>query len=360
MFFLSCDIKTGAILSELPLQLSGEIMRAMMTPTTASLSLPVTDPACPENWDELTAPWRVCLALLDEDGHVWWAGIPVARTMSAPAPVVEISCGSLETYLGRRVVPPRRFDRADQCSDIAAWLVASTLDAGIPMELDTPTSGVLRDRDYTADEAGTVLQRLTDLSEVINGPEWWIETRLTGGDGRKLTHVFHTGYPRLGVTSNNPRAIFELPGSLLEVKAEERWGENEAATYVIVEGEGEGETKPRSNPHVALDQEWAGYPRLELIQAAQNVTERATLEDKAARTLARLSEGTRVYTLTHKAGEYPRVGVDWDMGDDVRVKVNASFRMDEVLRLIGWKINSAATLVTPIVAGLKTERTPGE
>ncbi|QOX82051.1 hypothetical protein H8R18_01350 [Nanchangia anserum] len=349
----SCDIKTGEILAELPTRPSGDVTRALMTTTTASFSLPIADPACPRDWLGYTAPWRVVFVLASDDGRIWWAGIPTARTFNAASEKVEISASSLEAYLGRRYVPARRFDRTDQ-ADIAAWLVSSTLDAGIPIEIDAPATGVLRDREYTTDEAGTVLQRLTDLSGVIDGPEWWIETAwATPGERSRIKHVFHVGYPRIGVAATRPQAVFEIPGGLLDLKLEERWGESEAATLVVVSGEGEGETKPISSDHVALKQEWAGYPRLEVRQQAQNVTEMATLEAKAEKTLARLSTGTRVLSLSQALDASPRLGVDWDMGDDVRIIANTpALTLDEVLRLVGWSVDPEGTKVTPIVASL--------
>lgn len=351
VYFLACDIKTGATLAELPLQVS-ELERALMTVSTASFSLPIADPACPPGWRELVSPWRTIIVAADDSGTIWWAGIPQTLTCKATSAVIEIEAATIESYLARRYVPARRFDQADQCSEIAAWLVASTVDAGIPIDIDAPASGILRDRSYTDDETGTVLQRLTDLAGVIDGPEWWIETTwATPGSQAGIRHVFHTGYPRIGVASDRPQAVFEMPGGLLDLTYEDRWGEGEAATFVQVAGEGEGETKPISTPHVALSQEWGGYPRLELSQSAQNVTELATLEAKAEKTLARLSHGTQVLTLEQKLDAHPRVGIDWAMGDDVRVLVETdSLRLDTRLRLVGWKLAGAMTTVSPIVA----------
>ena len=45
MYFLSCDIKTGRIIGELPLSVQGSLQRAMMTVTDGTFMLPITDAA---------------------------------------------------------------------------------------------------------------------------------------------------------------------------------------------------------------------------------------------------------------------------------------------------------------------------
>lgn len=363
MFFLSCDIKTGRVIGELPLEVQGTLQRAMMTVTDGVFMLPITDTACPTGWEGLTAPWRVVIVVIDDAQRIVWAGIPCKRVRQGSSIQVKISAISIEGYLDRRYAPTRRFDQADQC-DIAAWLVQSTVDAGIPIEVDCPPSGVLRDREYHDDDSATILRRLEELSEVINGPEWWIETAWQDNEHKAIKHIFHCAYPRIGLAQRNPQAVFEMPGGLQEITEEERWGTNEAATFIVTYGEGQGEDKPRSSDHVDVESEWAGYPRLEMRPTAQNTIEKETLDAKSARMLEKVRAGTRVLALKQIADRPPFIGVDWQMGDDVRVICNThALSLDQVLRLVGWEIDSAGLEVTPIVASMgekKTDHKDGE
>lgn len=356
MYFLSCDIKTGRIIGELPLSVQGSLQRAMMTVTDGTFMLPITDAACPPDWEGMTDPWRVVLVVVDDGQRIVWAGIPSQRIRQGSSVQVKISAVSIEGYLDRRYAPTRRFDQVDQC-DIAAWLVQSTVDAGIPIEVDCPPSGVLRDREYHDDDSATILKRLEELSEVINGPEWWVETKWADDSRQAVKHVFHCSYPRIGLSQENPQAAFEMPGGLQEITEEERWGTNDAATFVVTYGEGEGEDKPRSSDHVDVESEWAGYPRLEMRPTAQNTTEKETLEAKSAHALERFRSGTRVMTLKQIADRPPFIGVDWQMGDDVRVVCNTpALTVDQVLRLVGWEIDANGLVVTPIVASISGKK----
>ena len=147
MFFLACDIQTGQIQAELPLACGDSFERAMQTISTAGFKLPIHDPACPRDWEALTAPWRFWVAAVLDDGTICWGGIITGRSRDATSGVVSISCSSPEDYLDRRYTPAKRFDQVDQ-SDIAAWLVRQAIPDGIPFLIDAPKSGVKRDREY--------------------------------------------------------------------------------------------------------------------------------------------------------------------------------------------------------------------
>lgn len=350
MRFYSCDITSGEILAELPLGFSGQIMRALQTVTTAEFELAILDPRCPHDWHALTDPYRVWLVVVDDNDTVAWAGIPETRVITATSPVVRIGCVSGEGYLARRFVPTKEFKQADQTTGIAAWLVNQARSLGVGIELDIIESGIKRDRTYYRDDNATVLKRLDELSNVINGFEYTIDYFIDQGF---LIPVFRTGYPRIGIASDQPQAVFELPGGLVEVTEETRWGESDAATHVLAVGSGEGEDTPFSEPHIAYDLEDAGFPRLELRKSFDSVQTISVLDSHAEKLLSRYAGGTTVYTLKQRMNAYPMLGVDWNMGDDVRVLVNTdSLKLDTTMRIVGWQIEPDFETLSPIVADL--------
>lgn len=350
MFFLSCDIQTGEVLAELPLSIDGNLTNALSTTTEATFSLPVRDPRCPKDWEGLTSPWRVWLVVVNDDGTIIWGGIPQNITMKATSPIIKITAVSPEDYLSRRFVPSKRFDQKDQTSVIAKWLVERATIDGIHFAFDCKPSGVLRDREYYFDDSATVLKRLQELSAVQNGFEWRIDLKFVDNN-RYISPVFRTGYPRIGIKSDTPQAVFELPGGLLDVSIENRWDETDAATHFLAKGSGEGEDTPFSSPHVAYDVEDSGIPRLEMVQTFDSVKEQATLDAHAQTLVKRFKGGTQVLSLTQRIGAYPRAGIDFNIGDDVRVEVSTdTVRINRKFRCVGWSVDGAMETLKPIVA----------
>lgn len=354
MHFLSCDIQTGNLLEELPLAVSGSLTKAMATVTTASFDLPVRDPRCPSDWTGLVDPWRVWLVCVDDGGSILWAGIPQNLVAEATSPVVRISAVSPEAYLARRFVPSKKFTQVDQI-DIAKWLVERAALYGLPFAYDCPVSGVRRDREYFKDDSATVLKRLEELGNVIGGFEWRIDVRFTA-DRSAVVPVFVTGYPRIGVASAAPQAVFELPGGLTEVTVETRWDDGDAATFVLAKGSGEGEDTPFSAPGIAEEIEAAGIPRLELVKDFSSVKSLSVLNAHAQALLERYRQGTRVLSLKQRLGAYPRPGIDFDLGDDVRVLCDTdTVRIDEKFRCVGWTVDGNLETLTPLVANFGEE-----
>lgn len=351
MFFLACDIQTGQIQAELPLACGDSFERAMQTISTAGFKLPIHDPACPRDWEALTAPWRFWIVAVLDDGTICWGGIITGRSRDATSGVVSISCSSPEDYLDRRYTPAKRFDQVDQ-SDIAAWLVRQAIPDGIPFLIDAPKSGVKRDREYNDDDAATLYKRLSDLSGVIGGPEWHIAIEWQDRQKQNaIIPVFKCGTPRIGIATDSPQSVFELPGGLIEATLEERFGESEYATHVMAAGGGEGEDRPLSSPMIDAARENAGYPRVEVRKTFDSVTLKPTLDTHAKGLLAALSGGVQVFTLTQKLDEYPRLGIDWHMGDDVRLVIDTdTLKIDRKIRVVGWSLDPAKELVKPYVA----------
>lgn len=354
MFFLACDIKTGEVLSELPLRPTGDLVTALGTVSSAEFELAISDPRCPEDWRGLIDPWRVYFICVSEEKSgvtgIVWAGIPQATVTTATSEIIKISCVSPEAYLSRRYVSSKTFKQVDQI-DIAKWLVSHATENGLDFDFQTSASGVKRDREYFADDTATVLKRLEELAAVQNGFEWYIKVVFTDAAQTRVRPVFVTGFPRVGVASSRPQAVFELPGGLLEATVENRWGSSDAATLVKAKGSGEGQDTPFSEPMVDVQTEDAGIPRLEMVKTFSSVSTPAVLDAHAVSLLARFSGGTKVLSLKQRGGVYPLLGVDWNLGDDVKVLVDTdSMRVDGRFRVVGWAVSADLETITPYVA----------
>lgn len=349
MWFAVCDVKTGQVLAELPLKIDSELQRGMQTISSGSFTLPIYDARCPKEWELLTIPMRYWICCVSEDVIVW-AGIIESRHRKTSSGMVGLSCVSPEDYLDRRYVPSKRFDQVDQ-TEIVKWFISLANTDGLPFVVDGKLSGIRRDREYHEDETASVYQRLSELSNVIGGPEWHITVEWANENYSAIVPVVRVGAPRIGRASKAPMAVFEMPGGLLDVAFEERYGAREFATHVVAVGGGEGEDRPMSDPIISTNVEIAGWPRCEIRKTFDSVTQKTTLNSHANSLLGSLKNGVGVWSLTQKIDQYPRLGVDWSMGDDVRLIVNTGvLKADTILRVVGWSISSNMQTLTPHVA----------
>lgn len=355
MWFAACDIRTGQLLSELPLSLGGELQVGMRTITSGSFNLPLDDDRCPKDWEALTVPYRTWLIACDDDANILWGGLVDSRHRSATKTIVALSTVSAEDYLDRRFVPEKQFKQTGQ-ADIIRWLIENVINTqGLPFIVDAPGgAGKIRDREYHDDDAASVYQRMSELAEVIDGPEWYVTLQWQDEAAKTaVVPVIHVGNPRVGVQSARPNAVFELPGGLVEVGYEERYKVGEFATHVVTLGGGEGEDRPISDAHISAEVENSGWPRCEVRKTFDSVSQISTLNSHAANLLKAVKNGVGVWSLTQLVCQYPSLGTDWAMGDDVRLIVNTeALKVDQVMRVVGWSISQNAQLITPHIAQL--------
>lgn len=352
--FFSADLVTGILREELPLQIAGDLSRLLSNVGTGSLTLSVADPACPPDWEDLTAPWRTLVVVLDDDDAILWAGIPTSRSRDPLSPVVTLPCSTLEAYLGRRYVPTLEYSGRDQTSVIARGLVGVTATKGIGLTYDTPDSYIYRDRSYYWDEGVTVLQRLTELSAVIDGFEWSIDVEWADAAHTRFAKVFRTGYPYRGRVTSSPNAIFELPGGITAGTYDELWGADTAATHVLAFGDGQGESRGVSAPVIDTAAEAAGMPRLELTRSMSGVTTQSVLDAHAKAFAAETFGGQRIITITARADAPPRFA-EYSLGDSVGIQIATdTVQLDEVWRLVGWYLSAEAGTVKPAIARVRT------
>lgn len=259
---------------------------------------------------------------------------------------VDLQGASLESYLDHREIREDiQLIQADQL-DIARYLVAHMQtqgdDSSVGIEVGgQPVSGLLRDRTYLASEAATYGQRLTELAQVIDGPEWMIRTWQDPDTGRRRRE-FIVG-DRMG--DEDTRHIFTQPGNIVA------WSYPADATSAATSWQTRGDT---IQDDVAEDSQpllsgiWenpayreAGWPLLEQTVDYQSITRVETLNDYAKWWAANRSGMIRIPQVQVRL---PR-DTDWNpnnLGDSAQLKlINEWFprgTFDRRWRVIGCEI----------------------
>jgi hypothetical protein len=86
-----------------------------------------------------------------------------------------------------------------------------------------------------------------------------------------------------------------------------------------------------------------------------SITSKTTLNAHANATAAILAGGTNTLSLASVTEKAPRLGVDWNIGDDIGYVVNAPAfpgGIEGVVRAIGWQLDLGnPEIITPILQG---------
>ena len=221
-------------------------------------------------------------------------------------------------------------------SPLAPWLV-----------LDSSVSGVTRDRLVTAGNnsdgypasarkaIGACLKQLSELgqdSDARPGPERRITTTREGG---VLTATIELATPTIGRTS--VVATLQYPGNVTELSDGVDGGPT--ATFVETLGdEVSGSRKIGSATDTAAFDD--GYPLLEEVASASNVSEQNTLDDLAS---GRLTRPVTSYSLTLDGRMQPVFG-SYALGDRVLLtaKRGGAQQPSISLRVTGWSVDLSA------------------
>ena len=205
MRFYVCDIKTGNVIDEYPMEVTSELSTRLKTYGSGELALLINHEACPRTWREDFVPWRILVLVCDDQDRIMWGGVPNTRGTTQEDRVT-FPMVTLEKYFDRRYMPSAEYEQQDQTSVIARAMAEVCGDdlIGVGLDYDTPASGVLRDRSYYNDEDARILTRIQQLSNVINGFEWTIALEWADSDRARVRKIFRTGYPTLGYVTEEP------------------------------------------------------------------------------------------------------------------------------------------------------------
>lgn len=311
--YVFADLLTDAYICDLTLD-NVTYDRRIIEPGTFRASVEIADPTVagqvarivPRHPDILTAgPGRTVVHVY-RAGQIWgtyliWqAGVSQRGRDNIQ---IELQGAGLESYLNhvdiRADIPP--FEGADQIH-IARQLIANMQAdplADIGLEVQSGTSGVVRDQAYLAADARSYGERLVELARMGGGFEWTIHTSVDTATGIRTRH-WVWGYPYLGsITSNH---VFTQPGNVTG------WQENidalKAATKWQVRGDSvNSDITNVSTPLLSdivsaqayLD---AGWPRTDGTHDYSKVGDQAALNNYAAWWAANRAGAMRVHQAT--------------------------------------------------------------
>lgn len=355
--WLGCDVVSGRKIAELP-DVTASVERVLNSYSSADLVLPQPTGGPghipPALLDRATQPIRSMIVLVVNEVPSW-AGWVRNRVRGTDAQM-HLPCVTLEGYLRERRVRDHIFVQRDVAS-IAAALAGDAGDitgvgSGIGLIVDAPATGVLRDRTYLVSDRMTVYDALRELAD-SGLIEWTIDLDWEDSRQQVVTKILRVR-PRIGQASDQPKARFatrsasETTYRLSEDHTSGRYG-----NYLVAYAPGEGEDQPASAPAIdqaALD---AGMPIVELHwQPSTAIVETATLDEHAQRRLAEVRRGAMVWELSARWDQYPRLNVDWAIGDDIGWDLVGHGHPDGVQgvgRAIGWTLDTQRGLVRPIL-----------
>lgn len=355
--WVSCVATTGEVIAELPgLEPGGALQQLIGAYSTLSATLPIVDGVSPD-WVAATEPNAAYLVLLADDVPV--DGYLVTKRESTKGDAVTLGLASITAYFERRFVGDVEYVDEDQ-NAIIADLVETYIADSLPITVDASASAVTRDRMYEDKSDKTIYSVLSELSDVLDGPEWavrWEQSTL----GDRVTYVpVLVVADRLGVEpfpGLAPAVTFDLPGSVASVQFVEDFGTGQGANVVRAVSTPDGEERPES-PDV--EDVPAGQLRVEhRFTPSTSITSIDTLTEHAQAALARMSGGTVAWVISLDAGTAPQFGTDWWLGDTVALTIAAGSTarwpagLTVLVRVVGckWTISNTPTcepIVIPI------------
>jgi hypothetical protein len=221
----------------------------------------------------------------------------------------------LPNYLSKRaydVVGGHRYTQVEQ-TVIARDLAGPVADAGVAIVTD-PGGGQLRDRSYEYLEGESRAALLTNLSQVLNGPEFRAEYSLTGAGQPACT--LRIAYPRVGSAAS--ALTLAVPGAAIGYRA--AWDSDELRTRTFSVGD-VAESAPEGTPKPVIieDRPQAGLPRLDGVDDWPQTYLTSTLRERA--NASATSYATPALDLAMTATLAAPPPGSYGVGDDVAVRL---------------------------------------
>jgi hypothetical protein len=207
------------------------------------------------------------------------------------------------------VFPSQVLTQVEQTT-IAAQIAAPLADVGVSVVTD-PGSGFLRDRTYEYLTAGARAGLLTNLAQVISGPQFRTEYALVGG----LPHcTLRIVYPRVG--SGASGLGLTVPGGALAYQA--RWDSDHLRTHTVAVGDVPATAAAgTAKPTYIVDQPQTDLPRLDGVDDWPGVVVQSTLKEYG--NAAATNYANPVLALTASPSEaWPSLAA-YGVGDDVTI-----------------------------------------
>lgn len=355
--WVAVNANDGQVITDLPgLRVDGGLKRTIGRHEAQTASLPLD--GAPDNWRQATRTKAVFLVALDEQVSVekavpLWGGIVTERTTSHKDAVL-LSLVTAEDYLNDRFVGDAAFEGVPQNTIVRTLVESFVAPEGIPIRVvELPGPNPVRDRTYKDHDDKSVFSALDELSGVIGGPEWTIGWEWVGSG---LGLVLSVG-ARIGSAKPEglgPAAQFFLPGNLTDAELVEGYRRGEGANDVMATSSSGGDTRPES-PRQRVTSDLR--PRVEFRWTpSSSITEIDTLTGHAQRALAGMQDGTVQLSLTARRDASPRIGLEWNLGDDIGFDLTSRAWPDGITgtaRVISIEITNTEVVPVLDVTGIE-------
>ena len=348
--WLACDLLSGDVITYLH-GVRGDISRALGAYESSTLEIPTPLSGQLANrlvTGQVGPPNTVIVA--DVNSVPAWSGI-VWATEESSAGGLTVATATPESFLDSVYTRDMKFTQTEQTS-IMRDLAQRAVNNGLPLKFDITETGVVRDREYHDDEDATVYQRMQELSDVVGGPEWTIDTIWGDEHKRKIVFVLRVR-PTIGAGLARPKGPISTHGPARATwKLSHEWGKGRGANAIIATASGEGDARPQSPELTDIR---PGYPKIEYRWSpSSSIKEVSTLIEHASAKLDEISDGTRLLEIEARWDQPPvRLGVDLMLGDWIEYELYGPSRptgMRGYKRMIGWKLGSSGRF-TPYLLG---------
>jgi hypothetical protein len=350
--YLAADLRTGAVLDELPLHGvsfstvlndSGEFRGQL---AIGDRRIGIREP------QRVTEPGRTALYVA-RDGVLVWGGVIWTSKYSSPERTLEIGAAGFLSYFDRRRVLPATYDPArddaaalvttyndiDQ-AEIVRSLVGTAQDhpggdIGVQTDPTAPTGvSYRRSLTYHGYELKSVGEALRELAALDNGPDFLLD--VVFGPGGRPVRRLQVGDPHLG--QDGAPHFWEYGANLVSYT----WPQDGAsmATRVFALGAG---SDTGQLIEVAADPTRiaAGYPLTEAEVSYVHVDNRTLLASIAAAELSTVARPVVLPELVVRADREPILG-SYQVGDQAQVVVRDGFFPDRTefrVRILGIEVS---------------------
>lgn len=341
----------GHIIAELPTVQCSSLEIRMMEGTSATATIPWQSLTM-SNWETATAPFASCLLLINmrNPETALWGGIILSRERNLGEATLTLKLGTWEHILKKYPVGDDTYTNTDQNMIVANltrnWAINGQNNS---LLIDAAASSRKRDdTDHKLSDNKSVLSCIQALSNLNNGPEWYIDWQKTGNNYHPVLHISdHIG-------SSTPRFTFGEE-TLAEFTINEAWEDGYAANkiqaYSTANNTDENAEQPQSNWYTYTDPNRPILPYR--YQPSTSITQKETLNQHAAAKLNSLKNGTTTITIKFALATMPRFGIDWSLGDVIAWDIQAGAEnqlgkyVKGQVRFIGYTIDLSSSTFTP-------------
>jgi hypothetical protein len=292
-----------------------------------------------------TVPYK-CGIAVERDGRIVWTGIITARRYDSTTGVFTLTVPGLLAYWRRRLVTANRvYNQVDQFA-IVTDLLRVGGDPTIPLVLNAPPSGVIRDRSIDVTDQKPVFDAIMELADNLNGYEIAIESDWSTLSGvQRVVHNLRLGSPRLGrPASSESLLLLEYPGNVRAYTWDED-GDAFATEVWGVSTSDDGSTLLQVG--VNNDLIGRGFPRVMDARQWSDITITDTLTDHITQALEEADGYSDAPTFSVPDDGDTAVG-QWVVGDDIRLKITDPRRFPTPIPPGGNPGNETAGLDTTI------------